>query len=268
MPLIIGISMLMICIIMCVFNWNKKNYAKYLIFFYAIAAILLIAHYFIFVRPNLTGIYIFYLHFAPLFLCSGVFLLFYVKSNLDNKDALENKYNLLHFIPAFIQFLALSKYYLMGKSEKMIYIHQLFEDHNRFFRMEIPGVYFNKVESLMLRPTSLFIYSVICLYHLFKRYPLFNETIHIKESRLKKYQMLFIWVLIGINLILAITMLLAFYQVAFIRLSIDNSAFFYTRGILFTNLFGQVASLLLFPSILYGFVPKEKKKRKINPLQK
>lgn len=266
MPLIIGLSMLMICIIMGIFNWNKKNHAIYLILYYAIVGELLLANNYIFYQPSLTGIYIFYLHFAPLWLCAGVLLFFYVKSNLDNKDILQNKYHYLHFIPAIIQFFALAKYYVMDKSEKMEYVKIIFNDSNRFFRMEIPGVYFNQVEYLILRPTSMLIYCLICLYLLIKKYPLFREKMVSKEMRTKKYQMFYIWILIVINLILAINMIFAFYQVAFLKNSLNNSAFFYTRGFLFTNLFGQIGSLFLFPSILYGIVPIQKKLSKTKVL--
>ncbi|MHA8050259.1 helix-turn-helix domain-containing protein [Aquirufa sp. ROCK-SH2] len=58
---------------------------------------------------------------------------------------------------------------------------------------------------------------------------------------------------------LSSTMLYAFYQVCYLPIILNSTAFFFTRGFLFTNLCGQVGSLLLFPSILYGLVPKEKK---------
>jgi AraC-like DNA-binding protein len=154
----------------------------------------------------------------------------------------------------------------MDKAEKMQYVKMLYEDYNRFFRMEIKGVYFHQIESLTLRPASLLIYCIICLGILYKKYPLSPKVFSEIGSRIKRYQIVYIYKLVGINIILGLNMIYACYQINFLPVSLNDSAFYFTRGFLFVNLFGQISSLFLFPSILYGLSPKEKSSPKLKSI--
>ena len=119
MPLIIGIILTILCFILMLFNWGKNNFSRYLFAHYFFTGLLSVTIYNNFSSPSINGLYVFYLHFAPLFLLNGVFFFFYVKSKIDNKNILQNPWNYLHFIPALIQFVTIFNYYFMEKKEKM-----------------------------------------------------------------------------------------------------------------------------------------------------
>ncbi|MHA8050260.1 helix-turn-helix domain-containing protein [Aquirufa sp. ROCK-SH2] len=261
-PLILGISIPVLSFILILFNWNKKNYSKFLFAYYLFTGILSLVIYHNFSNPQPAGLLIFYLNFSPLLLLNGVFFYFYLISKLENKNILENKWNYLHFIPSFVQFISISKYYWMDKEEKMKYILMLHKNPNLIFRLQIPGVYLNKIESFLARPLLLFVYSMIGIYWLIKKKPLTNMSFNPRETTAKKNEFKFIWILAIINCLFAIAMFSSFlynYQ----NPSIETLTFKILKFSLIITTFFQVGSLLFSPNILYGIITLDKKPSKI-----
>ncbi|MFM6947396.1 MAG: helix-turn-helix domain-containing protein, partial [Aquirufa sp.] len=84
-----------------------------------------------------------------------------------------------------------------------------------------------------------------------------------KEKRAIKYQLIYIWILCIIQILWAMALLAVFFQ----SFTFDNSnrtkTFDYTISFLELNMFLQIVSLLVFPNILYGLKPTEKKQERV-----
>ncbi|WP_459489273.1 helix-turn-helix domain-containing protein [Aquirufa sp. ROCK-SH2] len=150
----------------------------------------------------------------------------------------------------------------MDKEEKMKYILMLHKNPNLIFRLQIPGVYLNKIESFLARPLLLFVYSMIGIYWLIKKKPLTNMSFNPRETTAKKNEFKFIWILAIINCLFAIAMFSSFlynYQ----NPSIETLTFKILKFSLIITTFFQVGSLLFSPNILYGIITLDKKPSKI-----
>lgn len=265
-PLIFGIFIPVLSFILIVFNWKKKNFSTFLFAYYILMGLLSLAIYNIFSNPEINGLFIFYLHFSPLFLTNGAFFYFYVRSKLENKNILLNKWNYLHFLPALIQFIGIYNYYWIGKAEKMKYIQQLYQHPEIIFRLHIPGVYLNGIESFIARPILLFFYSLISIYWLIKKKPFTEMVFNPREISAKKNEFKFIWIVTIINCLLAIAMFSSFFY-KFHHGFDDSFTFRIIRISFILTTFLQVGSLLVSPNVLYGVINLDKKPSKIKNSQ-
>jgi AraC-like DNA-binding protein len=255
-----GLSTLILSIILVISNWRKANYTLYLSLYYFFLGVYAIVHYCLFIEPSVERIFYAYLHFAPTLLLVSIFLFFFVKSNLDNQNILRNKYQYLHFVPPFIQFASIINYYFLPASLKWDYAHLLFEDIDQVFFLELPNTYFYKIDSYVFRLTSLIAYSFACIYLLIKSKPITNSDP--KELKANKYRFTYIWFLTICNLLIGLgilTVLIYLNNRSQQSLQLINTP---TKQLL--QLIGLSLSLglLIFPTVLYGFSPREKRLKK------
>ncbi len=267
LPLIAGVVLLFLSIILGFYNSNKSNYTVYLFSFYMITSAMIIVYFILFSGRVHSIIPYFYIYYDPFFFLQGVFLYFYVKSNLDQQNILVNKRNYLHFLPILLPLIGNFRYFFLEKADKLKYIASFADDPNKLFSLEIPGVYFNQIESYISRSTSLLIYSTICVILLIRKKPFQHLDSIPKEKRAKKYQLIYIWILCIIQILWAMALLAVFFQ----SFTFDNSnrskSFDYTISFLELNMFVQIVSLLVFPNILYGLKPREKKPDRLKASQ-
>ena len=263
LPLISGIILLSLSLILGIYNRNKSNYSRYLLAFYLITSFKIIVYFILFSGRVHEYIPYFYIYFDPIFFVQGVFLYFYVKSNLDQENILTNKFNYLHFLPLLLPFIGNFGYFWLDNAEKLKYIAIFADNPNNLFSLEIPGVYFNQIESYIARSISLFIYSSTCIILLIRKKPFQHLDSNPKEKRAIKYQLIYIWILCIIQILWAIALLAVFFQ----SFTFDNSnrtkTFDYTISFLELNMCLQIVSLLVFPNILYGLKPIEKKQERV-----
>jgi AraC-like DNA-binding protein len=241
-------------------NWQKANYTIYLSLYYFFLAIYAIVHYCLFIEPSVERIFYAYLHFAPALLLVSIFLFFFVKSSLDNRNILRNKYQYLHFVPPFLQFASILNYYFIPTGLKWDYAHLLFEDIDQVFLLELPNTYFYKIDSYVFRITSLIGYSFACVYLLIKSKPFTNSDP--KELKANKYRFTYIWFLTICNLILGLGMLTV---ILFLNNRSHQSLQFIntpTKQLLQLIALCLSLGLLIFPTVLYGFSPREKRFKK------
>lgn len=263
MLLYLAVITIFLSLMLGFFNWRKNNFSLYLLAFYLITSLYAISHFYIFYEPEVVRTSFLYLHLSPLFLNMGVCLYFYVVSNLNNRSILENRWNYLHFIPSLIQFIALFKYYFLPYAYKLHLAKILTENPANIFSMNIPGVYLNGLAAIFARPMFIFIYTSISIYFLIVRNPLKDETFRPKNRRATKYQFIFIWILIMANWALSIGMMASILQVYFNPDTALNVTHIGPRNAVLTMLTSMMLSLLLFPTILYGIDPHEKKPEKL-----
>jgi AraC-like DNA-binding protein len=240
--------------------FRSANYTLYLSLYYFFLGVYAIVHYCLFIEPSVERIFYAYLHFAPTLLLVSIFLFFFVKSNLDNQNILRNKYQYLHFVPPFIQFASIINYYFLPASLKWDYAHLLFEDIDQVFFLELPNTYFYKIDSYVFRLTSLIAYSFACIYLLIKSKPITNSDP--KELKANKYRFTYIWFLTICNLLIGLgilTVLIYLNNRSQQSLQLINTP---TKQLL--QLIGLSLSLglLIFPTVLYGFSPREKRLKK------
>lgn len=264
-PLIFGISIPVISFVLILFNWRKNNFSTFLFAYYMVTGILGLVIHYNFSAPSPEGLSIFYLHFAPLFLVTGAFFFLYVQSKIENKNSLDNPWNYLHFLPAAIQFLLISKYYWMDKAEKIQYIQPILKNPMNIFFIEIPGVYFNRIDSFLARPILLFAYSLLSIYWLIQKKPFTEMQFNPREKTAKRKEFIFIWTLSIINCLFAIAMFFSFlYNYLHPEsTNIHNSLFKLLKYSLTGITLIQIGSLLFSPNILYGYTPLEKLDPKI-----
>lgn len=257
MLLTISAFILILLVLYYLFNRIKKCYSNYLIVFYAILLVYALAHYYIEVNPEPIAIKFLYLHFSPVFITLGVWVYFYVNSNLTEKNVLNNKLQYLHFIPALIQFVAIANYYVLPSATKDQVVSYILNNPYNYFKLSIPGVYFNGHEAYFARTFLLFSYSCVSAYQLLK-YKFSKKFVSQREGYCGVYNFKFLLLFVGTNLIFSSShMFSILYHV------IEDQILLYItpvpRNIVFGSLTILTTSLLFFPNVLYGLFPNEKK---------
>jgi len=257
MLLTISAFILILLVLYYLFNRIKSCFSNYLIAFYAILLLYALAHYYIEVNPHPVAIKYLYLHFSPLFITLGIWVYFYVNSNITEKNILDNKIQYLHFLPALIQFIAIANYYFLPGSIKDQVVTYILNNPYNYFKLAIPGVYFNGHEAYFARTFLLFTYSCISGYQLVK-YKLSKKFVAHRVGYCGVYNYKFLLLFVGTNLIFS-----ASHMFSILYHVIEDQILLYItpvpRNIIFGSLTILTTSLLFFPNVLYGLFPKEKK---------
>jgi AraC-like DNA-binding protein len=255
-----GLSTLFLSIILMISNWGKPNYTKFLSLYYFFLGVYALVHYSLFIEPSIETIFYAYLHFAPALLLMSIFLFFFVKSNLANENILKNKYQYLHFVPPIIQLVLIVNYYFLPVSLKWSYARLLYQNIDQVFYLEIPNTYFYQSDSYFLRLLSLIGYSIACIVLLIKSKPFTNSDP--KELRANKYRFTYIWFLTICNLFIGLGMLavlLLLNNRGHQSLQLINSN---SKQLLQFIALSMSLGLLIFPTVLYGYSPREKRLKK------
>lgn len=257
MFLFICVLTLIIFVIYTIFNRKNSCNNIYLLIYYILLFLYAATHYFIEVQPEPQVATLLFLHPAPLYMLLGPIIFFYVNSNLKETNALKNKWNYLHFIPALIHFIAIRNYYFLPLEVKSEIINALLQDPYKYFQLQVPGVKYHGQLGYLSRPIFIGIYCAISIYQLIN-FKLSEHFVIKKETNCGIFNYKFLWVFVLINLIYALGhSYIIIYQLDSLS---QTSQFPYITSYIILGGLGLVAvSLLFFPNVLYGFIPRSSK---------
>ena len=250
MLLYISLLTAALSIILAFYNRRFNKNALFLSLFFIIFSFYGLSHYFTIYGKSAFWLAIFYYHFSPLFLLQGPLLYFYVNGTLSDRQGISWKDG-WHFIPAIIHFINISPYLIKPFSYK-IQLAEAILNNLDVMRIVSFNLLYTIKWSFIERPVLLFAY-VLYLFKIlwdFRPAKLNTSTITYKQYRIT-YQWLILLLttvlIIAVNFFL-LSFLLVSHQGVISTASINVPMHLIT-GIAF---FIMVASLLLFPQILYG----------------
>lgn len=249
MLLYITITTLILALILSVNNFKKNKNALFIAFFFIIASIYSLSHYFLVFGESPFWIAITYNNFTPLYLLLGPLLLFYIRGTLGDNSKF-SKIDRLHFIPALIQLIGITPYLLTSFEVKIKIAEKITYDANELL-LDRFNIFYEPSVSFVIRTGSLFIYEIYCAYLLFVKVPINSAR---KTIPKKQFLIVYKWLIILLSNIIIITICFSIITVQSIRKSpvyiLSNyHILFTTIGVCF---FLMTFSLLLFPNILYG----------------
>lgn len=215
-----------------------------------------ITHYFVVFSTNVFWTAVLYNHFTPLYLLVGPLLFFYVRGVLTESYQLTKK-DILHFIPAVIQTLAIAPYFLVPFSEKLRYARAIHENKNNILQLEL-NQFFDAKSCFLLREGFLILYILAAAIFVFLKYPALKNNPAISKKKLHN-SLRWMAVLLSTSFIIALYFLnvtLQSLQSTPEEAFSKNYIFDLVSGVAF---FSMTFSLVLFPGVLYGIRKKKKK---------
>lgn len=236
------------------FNYKKRRNVMYLIGLYLAAFIYAISHFSISTLQDPFWSAIFINHFTPLYLLAGPFLFFYVRNTLQGAFVWK-KTDVLHFIPGFIQGVAILPYSLDSFDNKKAIMQSIID--NTAYMYEVPfNMFFGTHTNFAIRLVSLLIY----IYLSFRLWYIFN-----KNQDIKKYQISLKWLL---SLIASVFLLVVVYAAFVLNLfSSPNDLYSATNTVILSTVafaFALVGLIpIMFPHVLYGFSVAQKEREKL-----
>lgn len=248
------LSIFVAFIVLCIaLKKNQKNISNYLLFLYfLIHGLYGIAHDVIIYSTNSYLIYFFLNHFTPLFICIGPILYLYTKSLLENQNnKVFNGWTLLHLIPFLIILFDQLPHYFLSFEEKMS-IAKSFANNNRDFSL-LKHSFLTDFQSAFFRQWVNMGYISYAVFY--KNVKKLHPICQKQSKSIKNW----LRVILFTNLLFSISMI-DYY------LSINNHYYEFRFGISTATianipwvLHGMIiASILLFPGVLYGLPQFEK----------
>jgi AraC-like DNA-binding protein len=228
-------------------NWKINQNSFYIGAFLLILSLYSITHYYSIVEFSIFWSTLFYNNFSPLYLLMGPLLLFYIRGVFKDRFIF-SKIDLLHFIPAFIHLIAISKYLILPFSQKkeiITYCSKHYEALNQF-----PfNSFFNWETNYIIRLSSLFGYLIFSFILITKEVINYNKG---KKTARGRY--VFRWIYLLLFLIVLIlgsySHFLSNYMQSHSYLESSNSQ--YTLSVTVLGIALINFTLLMFPEILYG----------------
>ncbi len=236
------------------FNYKKRRNVLYLIGLYLAAFIYAISHFSISTLQDPFWSAIFINHFTPLYLLAGPFLFFYVRNTLLGAFVWKRT-DVFHFIPGFIQCIAILPYSFKSFDNKKAIMQSIID--NTVYMYEVPfNMFFGTHTNFTIRLVSLLIYIFLSfrLWYIFK-----------KNQDIKKYQISLKWLL---SLIASVFLLVVVYAAFVLNLfSSPNDLYSATNTVILSTVafaFALVGLIpIMFPHVLYGFSVAQKEREKL-----
>lgn len=222
---------------------NKTNI--YLFFFLFINNLYALSHYATVFSGNRTFAAIMLVHFTPLYLTLGPLFYFYVRGLLKD-DASLSKWDLLHFVPAFLFLINISPYLIRSWDFKLHYASVVVADTRNLLKLDY--LFLPPSISFLTRPIIAFTYVVAGGILIFQRG--LNKNYLSKQSSLV-FRWLFLLIVTSIFMYLGFLLfsIIAYFDMEF-RVTEQNGNF-----VLYSTILGLLVlnlSLLFFPNIMYG----------------
>ena len=111
MILILSIFTLILTCILTIYNYRINKNIIYLSSLLALLSLSGFLHYFVLINDSETGVALFYTHFMPLLYLQGPMIYFYVSGTIKDEFSFNWK-KAIHFIPFFIAFISIFKYWV------------------------------------------------------------------------------------------------------------------------------------------------------------
>jgi AraC-like DNA-binding protein len=222
---------------------NRTNI--YLFFFLLINNLYALSHYATVFSGNRIFAAIMLVHFTPFYLLLGPLFYFYVRGLLKD-DASLDKWDLLHFVPAFLFFINISPYLIRSWDFKLHYATIVVADTRNLLKLDY--LFLPPSISFLTRPIIAFVYIVASGILIFQRG--LNKNYLSKQSSLV-YRWLFLLIVTSIFMYLGFLLftIIAYFDMEF-KVTEQNGNFVLYTTIL--GLFVMNLSLLFFPNIMYG----------------
>lgn len=227
-------------------NIKESNRVNLFLFaFFFINNLYSLAHYATIYSENKTLVAILLVNFTPLFILVGPALYFYVRGLLRD-DYRVNKFDLLHFVPAFLLLINIIPHLFSSFDDKLIYATTVLQSPSEILNFK--HIFIPPQVIFLFRPLIGLFYVVLCIRLIVIKFR--DEGPTNKQTKL-----IFSWILFLIfNTLLVYISFLVFtifsYQANDYKIAEVKGFYF-----LISTLIGLVLlniSLLFFPNILYG----------------
>ena len=252
MLLNLTLSTIVIALFLLVNNYGKNKHALCVSLFLCIVSLYGLTHYFVLFGHSAFWLAVFYNHFTPLYLLLGPFLFFYVRGVLFDTECISKK-DLLHGIPAVIQFIGIFPYIMTPFATKLDYANLIITDFNNIIFLNL-NLFYNADISFLIRVGLFLVYILYSIYLLLRHLPEIKKQglVTIKQFTLS---VRWLWVLVSCSLVITVYFivmtLLSFVSTP--EEAFNNSYWLHlASGIAY---FVMTFSLLVLPEILYG-MPK------------
>lgn len=245
-----SILTIILSIILVYFNSKVNKSVWYLAVFFVAFAIYGISHHFTLYSDSPFWLSVFYNHFSPIYFLPGPVLYFYTKESLTDKKALTSWKDYLHFIPAFINLIAIVPYIISPFSEKELIAKQILNDLELLKTVKMNWLY-PPIVGFIARPISLLIYGLIIFVKLMRHNPKKEILVRIPKAQyffIKKW-ILSLSIAGCVVAILFLSLTLKFVEQKISTVLVNSLPLHFAIGIIFCML---PITLFLFPKILYG----------------
>ncbi|WP_291401957.1 helix-turn-helix domain-containing protein [Daejeonella sp.] len=241
---------IILSIILFAFNWKVNKNVGYLALFFTAFACYGLTHHFTLYAQSTFWLAIFYNHFAPLYLLPGPLLYFYTKASLTDKKAFNHWTDFLHFIPAFINLVAIAPYLIVPFSEKEKIASLIIQNLELIVNIKVNWIY-PPIVGYMARPILLLVYGSVIFIQLLKFNPKKEILDHIPQQQYIFIKKWILWLSIVACTTAAgfIVLTLNLLQQGISKVLLSAMPIHFGVGIIF---FMLPLTLFLFPQILYG----------------
>lgn len=241
---------IILSIILVAFNWKVNRNVGYLALFFTAFACYGLTHHFTLYAQSTFWLAIFYNHFAPLYLLPGPLLYFYTKASLTDKKGFNHWTDFLHFIPAFINLVAIAPYLIVPFSEKEKIASLIIQNLELIVNIKVNWIY-PPIVGYMARPILLLVYGSVIFIQLLKFNPKKEILDHIPQQQYIFIKKWILWLSIVACTTAAgfIVLTLNLLQQGISKVLLSAMPIHFGVGIIF---FMLPLTLFLFPQILYG----------------
>lgn len=249
---------LFVCLLMLL-NIKQTNRVNiYLIYYLVLINLFNVIHYSTMYSDNKYLGVIFLVHFQPLIVLTGPVLFFYVRGVLKDDPRL-SKSDWIHFLPAFIYLINVSRYYFYSIDKKLLFAENVIQ--NRIVMLNFDPVLFSGNISYLFRSILALSYTTAAFILVYKHY---------KDDLRKHFQniLIFRWLILILSFNYIINFSIFYYVAKLLyNWNFNEGITVYPWGafalgltfLIFINLV-----IFFFPNILYGLPRMDYKINKEN----
>ena len=254
MILILSIFTLLLTCILTIYNYHINKNVIYLSGLLVLLSLSGILHYFLLLSDSEIGVAFFYTHFMPLLYLQGPMLYLYVLGTLKDEFKFNWKKS-IHFIPSFLAFISIFKYYFVPWSDKLKLAKAIITSPNILLSIDKYNIG-NHFINLPARTIILLLYSIATLFILV-RYTYKNKIKTTLNSVIIKW-LYFITIIVIICAISYMFLIVEFmnHNIS-TREQISNEVYNYITAFSYSLI---PIVMLIFPEVLYG-IPKVTRKK-------
>ncbi|MCC6761302.1 MAG: AraC family transcriptional regulator [Chitinophagaceae bacterium] len=236
-------------LVLMLFNWRRQTSTVYLSLAFIFLSVYGVTHYLIVDGDSAFWLAIFYNHPAPLYLMVGPLLFFYVRDVLTDRHRLR-RWDVLHFIPAFIHFIGIIPWCLQSFQQKKALMQKVIDNMDALAEVH-SNLFFSMPVAFNLRLFSLGAYVIAGIVLLWRYYPLRRQRPNVPSVQ-SAITLRWLMVLLGTLLLIFINMTVMtwFFLHSGLSHTIRQFAIMYSiTGFVYALL---AVWMLLFPQVLYG----------------
>ncbi len=242
MLLFVSISILLIAFIAAVYNYQENRSTIYLSIILIIFSSYSLTHYFTIYGKNPLLLAILYGHFSPLWFLAGPFIYFYARSLFENKQSKIFWTDFIHFLPFFIHFFSVIKYFFEPFSIKVEIAQHVVDNLNNLHEFDYINSLYSQNIAYILRPSFIFVYSLYSIIYVIRR---------AKKTEIDHFSwvIFFLISMIVISVSFGLLTLLVFSNKN-LKDTLIESPFHLLTGIGFLSV--PISIITIFPEIIYG----------------